>query len=245
MDRAALAEMDRDSADALWNDVAPGVRGAETLAEATQLLVDKVVERYADDMVLARCFLTRPLRSLPAELAATARGNANDETLPPECPCLNLVGTAGVEAAWNERQRSQGHQTIPLPSKRFVQAIPMIARLLTQLSGNEHLFDSDGSSDDFSLSYLAGLGGVFFVSDARSSKDVKRRLIIPAQDFVARYQVRSVFGVGSRYLDGSVLVFIAFTCAQLSSDVASRFVPIISEFKSSTDKRVRDNRVFD
>ncbi|MEL6338480.1 MAG: hypothetical protein AAFQ65_01085 [Myxococcota bacterium] len=245
MDRTTLAEMDRESADVLWNDVEPRVRRVETLAGATQALVDAVAARYRNDVVLARCFLTRPLRSLPRELAGAARRIAKEEALPEKCPCLNLVGTAGVEEAWNDRRRSEGHQTIPLPSKRFVQAIPMIARLLTQLSGNERLLEPAGASDDFSLSYLAGLGGVFFVSDARISKDAEGRLIIPAQDFVARYDVRSVFGVGSRYLDGSVLVFIAFTRAQLSPDVASRFVPIVSQFKSSTDKRIRDNRIFE
>ena len=53
-----------------------------------------------------------------------------------------------------------------------------------------------------------GWYGIFSVKDARSSLDSARRHIIPAQDFVAEQQIKSVWGIG-------VATLISFTREEL------------------------------
>ena len=66
----------------------------------------------------------------------------------------------------------------------------------------------------------AGQFGVFadsfFVPDAATSHDEAGRLLIPAQDFVRRYGVRTVIGVGGQFAgSGMILVCVFFNRGRL------------------------------
>ncbi|HEY0189519.1 MAG TPA: hypothetical protein VGC42_00260, partial [Kofleriaceae bacterium] len=65
-----------------------------------------------------------------------------------------------------------------------------------------------------------------------------------ARDFVARYQIRSVFGMGGTYIDGRMAIFVAFTREALTPGVVDRFTSFISTFKMATAELVARGAVF-
>ncbi|MFC1665707.1 hypothetical protein ACFL17_08790 [Pseudomonadota bacterium] len=86
--------------------------------------------------------------------------------------------------------------------------------------------------------------GLFFVENASKATDLKGRMIITAQDFVAKYKVKSVFGVGGAYPNGKIFVQVVFSRHQFSRAVAENFLPLISLFKSKTASLVRAGYIF-
>ena len=81
---------------------------------------------------------------------------------------------------------------------------------------------------------LGGSNGTFYVPDAVSAVDDAGRHIIPGREFVRRHGVRSVFGMGGSYLDGTLAVAIIFTRELLDRVVVGRFPSFISTFKTAT-----------
>ncbi len=56
---------------------------------------------------------------------------------------LSLLGTRGEDMRWNDRRNSQGHVGIPLVSADFIDAIPMMSRLLKELGLDLNWIASD------------------------------------------------------------------------------------------------------
>ncbi|KHD05663.1 hypothetical protein PN36_23135 [Candidatus Thiomargarita nelsonii] len=60
--------------------------------------------------------------------------------------------------------------------------------------------------------------GTFLVQDAKNDRDDQNRRIIPMQDFVADYKVKTVFGLGGRYLVGKKKPFKVSTMQLFKKD---------------------------
>jgi hypothetical protein len=194
-------------------------------------------------LVLARVFLVMPFARLPAADQAFARTLvANDPRLAARTPTLSLLGTYGHEQSWRDRTRSKGHLAIPLLDKAFVSEIPMIAKLLGDLD-----FDLASLNADFGLatSPMAGAGdGKFFVADAETTVDARGRHIIPNREFVSAHRVRTVFGMGGSYFDGTLAVSILFTDERLEQLVTDRYASFIGTFKITTTKLHQNKSIY-
>jgi hypothetical protein len=213
------------------------------LETAAQRAMDLLFEHFQNDLVLARTYTTSSYQLLPAanQQFVDRLASAKSLTLAPDVPVLSLVGTRGRKPAWNDRRQSAGHVGIPLASTQFIGALPMIARLLSDFGIELHWIERPERGISTTRS---GWSGLFHVPDARESRDQNQRLIIPAQDFVAAEDVRTVFGVGGSYPTGTLFAMIFFTCRTLSRELAQRFLPLTTMFKSATLSHVEASRIF-
>ncbi len=216
--------------------------GHESVEEAAQAFARQLSESYAS-VVLARVFLVLPFASLPAAEQAAALAIARgDERMIAKTPVLALLGSYGQLAAWQDRKQSRGHLAIPLLSREHVQGIPMIAKLLADLEVN--LAGLDDGKPIATRRMLGGRNGAFFVPDSASTQDDAGRHIIPAQDFVREHQVRTVFGMGGAYANGTLAVVVIFTNETIDRAVVDRYPSVISNFKMATDALLSAGRVY-
>jgi hypothetical protein len=198
-----------------------------------------------ETVALARMFLVVPAHQLPtrertwAERFAQAANRRVAETT----PVLALVGTAGIEPAWNDRRRSVGHCAIPLIDKELIEGAPMIAELLASLRIELVGLSTDAPAQLRSLP--GGLNARFFVPDARTTVDASGRHVIAARDFVSQYEIASVFGMGGVYVGGELAVAIIFTREVLSAIEVDRFPTFISAFKMTTSRLMTEGKIFE
>lgn len=194
-----------------------------TMVEVAQSIVGHLCERFVDkatgepSCVLARLYKTHRLGDLEADDQTYAR-----ERLPAsagssdDVRCLTLMATSGLEPEWRDRRCSQNHRAIPLPTLASVRAAPMIDGLFRELG-----FDA---AEVVGARLNAAPGQqpfrVFHVPDAAGSP------LVPAQDFVATYGVRSVLGFGGLLPDGELYAVILFSRTPIAEAVAEHFQPI-------------------
>ena len=216
-----------------------------SLEHAAQTLVRVLHEEFDDSVVLARTFLTIPFSALPAfnrefveKLAETAGAGS---ALKPETAVLSLIGTHGQEDQWNDRRSSEGHVGIPLISAAFVESIPMISRLLKELGVPLSWVDT---RDSDIVETLGGSAGLFFVENAAEATDSEGRKIIAAQEFVAKYGVRGVFGVAGPYFGDHMLVTVLFCRDAFSRTDAERFTGLIDSFRAGTRELLENGKIF-
>ena len=186
---------------------------------------------------LVRCYKTHRLGTLDPELQAIARRALGDVQVNSATRCLVLIGSAGVDPAWNSRKDSRGHRVIPLASKDMVGRAPMIAQLFAQLG--VPIEDVIAPSPEV-VRELAGRSyGVFHVENAVGS------WAIPAQDdFVVRYGVKSVVGFGGALANGDLFSVIVFARVHVGSRVAERFRSLAVDVKGNFF-RFSETDVFD
>lgn len=129
----------------LIDRIQSGLKDYACLQEAAQEWARLLYEEFQESIVLARVFMTLPFHDLTLrgkafvrELAGTkdVRHLLNDKT-----QVLSLLGTYGVRPKWRDRFQSQGHLGIPLLSASFVEAIPMVSRLMSDMGINTDWFD--------------------------------------------------------------------------------------------------------
>src|SRR6266702_4485589 len=139
--------------------------------------------------VLVRLFKTHAFGDLDEDLRHSATTMLGDASASPSMKCLTLLATAGERPEWNSREESVGHKAIPLPSEKFVENIPMIARLFSQLGlSSSTLLKPDPA---FLLNTEHSNFNVFHVPEAQGSP------YVPAQrEFVIPRGVKSVVGFG-------------------------------------------------
>lgn len=225
------------------------VHGARSgsLEAAAQQYTKSVYEALSDSLVLLRVFATVRLGDLPAanrgfvaKLGASA--GASDE-LTDETLVLSLLGTSGVEPAWCVRGNSQGHVGIPLVSHSFVAQIPMIARMLKQLGVDLEWVDR---KDTAIVGKTFGIqSGTFYVADAATAVDSKKRKIIAAQEFVNRYGIKTVYGIGGGYVGTPVYVTIIGFCRDfVEPEQVEGFRAHIGRFKAETEHLAKQGRIF-
>ena len=186
-----------------------------TVQDAAQKFVQAFYSQFPDSTVLARIYATVPFGSLPERDRLFITSNTQESQLQPaindDTRILSLLGSTGKESAWCDRYQSKSHLGIPLLSEEVVAQLPMIAGLIDQIGSSARWYSklstASEKSDSFGLFTES-----FFVADAASSRDNMGRLLIPAQDFVAKYGVRSVLGVGGEFPNtGMILLCIIFS----------------------------------
>ena len=202
-----------------------------SVEQAAQATAEAFVQQFPS-IVLARLFALVPFASLPADEQAFARALVkSDARLGPRTLVLTLLGTAGAEPSWNARQASVGHRAIPLLDQGFIEEIPMIAALLHELEVDVTRVDNAAIA---MRRLLGGKNGRFYVADAAAARDGRGRHIIAGRDFVERHQVKTVFGMGGAYVDGTIVVAIAFSSESVPVQVVDLFPSIIGNFKMAT-----------
>ncbi len=226
----------------LLAQIEPRIQGVETLEDAAQELVATLQQKFDESVVIARAFVTVPYGSLPPENKEFVQKLAGSADLKPATPVLSLIGTYGQESDWRDRRKSKGHVGIPMISSTFVEAIPMISRLLKELGVPMTWVDSHDT--EIIVKTMDPSGGLFFVDDAAEATDHQGRKIIAAQDFVSSYSVKSVFGTGGVYPGGQIVVIVAFCRDIFTRAEAERFLEVNSWFRNKTGSLVQSTKIF-
>ncbi len=215
---------------------------AGSVEEAAQHFAVAMASQYPS-VVLARVFLVLPWVKLAAAERETATSLAQGAgRVLANTPVLTLLGSMGRETAWRERTLSSGHRAIPLIDTSYVQGIPMVAKLLADLEVDFASFDQGNAVQTRRL--MGGQNGAFFVPDARETRDAAGRHVIPSRDFVDKYGVRTVFGMGGAYADDTLAVSVIFTDEVIEPLAARRYASLISNFKMVTAAALRAGRIF-
>lgn len=222
------------------------IANVRSFEDAAQIYTSLIYERFRNSIALLRHFITVPFHALPGEnqkfVSALAALKVSNSPLAPQTLVLSLVGTSGVEAAWNDRRHSKGHVGIPLISSAFVETIPMMSRLLKELGVGLDWIDSHDTQ--IAEKTMGLMNGLFFVADASREVDAKGRKIIAAQDFVAKYGVQSVFGFGGGYLGTKAIsVTIIFLRERLEKRQAEFFASTMTRLRTQTVELVK-TRIF-
>lgn len=153
---------------------------------------------------LLRIFRFGPREDLSTELQAMA--------LSEDRYWLALMGTYGEEPDWRDRRKSAAHQVIPADSY----ATPMLRAAFQQLGLS---FGEDIQSEVFRLNGVRDsvLGRSFYIDQAAGS------VYVPDQEFVSRYNIQSVLGIGAPLENSTACLLIGFTSIPLSGDEAATF----------------------
>lgn len=222
------------------------VRGCPTLEAAAQCVARGLYERFRESAALVRVYAMVKHAEAPPEVRAfvedLAGASGDRARIADATPVLALLGTHGAEEAWCDRRRSTGHKGIPLLSGAFVDAIPMLARLLRELGIDLSWLDE--APEIATRRLLGGFNGVFYVQDATNARDALGRRIIPATDFVREQNVKTVFGTGGFYPDGTLVVCIVFTRESLARSSVERLASLVSMLKGETFGVVRERKLF-
>ncbi len=213
--------------------------------ESAAAAVTQQLFRASASCALARMFLVLPLKRLPfgertcVDIFTKSIGRTSDLT--PTTPVLSLLGTAGTDYAWNDRTYSVGHRAMPLIDNSFVQAAPMIAAALSAFNVGV------GPTDSGEIALRTAAGGLnarFFVSNAQTTVDKEGRFVIAARDFVEKYRVQTVFGMGGSYVGGELAIAIVFTREQMNAADVDRYTSLISTFKMATSLLLSKDRIY-
>lgn len=211
-----------------------------------QSLAGSIFDEF-ETAVLVRVFLTVPFGQLPPanQQAALSLADAHrvSAQVDARTPVISLLATRGKRPSWNDRRLSPDHAGVPLVSASFVETVPMIARMLHEFGLGTGWVDAAGGPD-FIVSKLGSLSVLFFVPDASTHTDEAGRKIIAAQDFVKGYGIKSVFGVGGAYVDGSVCAVLCFTCESFDAQVAKKYEGLANMFKAATVRHVTTGAIF-
>jgi hypothetical protein len=239
---ARISEATTTTLQAFQNKIRQRISQFRSFEEAAQHFITTIYEEFKESIVLVRLFATVPYGELPLQnknfVKALATSKGVGQALFDHTLVLSLLGTSGEQPAWNDRRYSQGHVGIPLVSADFIDAIPMMSRLLRQLGlGLDWI---DRADTDIVKHTMGSMSGVFFVPEATLEVDSRGRKIIAAQDFVTKYHVKTVFGFGGGYLGSSTFsVTIIFLRETLNESQVKQFVANMAFFKAITVNLVK------
>lgn len=242
---STIAKLDRRAQLQLQRRAQRRIHGADSLEQAAQRYVETIYAELSDSLVLLRLFATVPFAALPEprRVFVEAIAEAMGTQLADETSVLTLLGTVGVEPAWCDAERSQGHLAIPLASKAFVDAVPMLSRMLQELGVGLDWFDN---TERAIVGKTFGLqSSLFYVERALEAVDGRGRKIITAQTFAARYGVETVFGVGGGYVGTPVFMTIIGFCREtLAEAQVEGFRAHVDRVKAETEALVAAGRIF-
>ncbi|MEO7457621.1 MAG: hypothetical protein ABIY52_15270 [Gemmatimonadaceae bacterium] len=225
-----LSALSADDAERIAASARAAILQSSTLESAARTVCAELYDGFRGsegtrDCVMVRCYITHPYGTLTPDIqrfAKRAYGAIAITPPEPEMRCLVLLGTVGDEPEWNERQRSRGHQAIPLPSPHVVERAPMIAQLVRELGLD--LSRVIRPAPDLLRGGRSESNGVFHVEQAKGSP------YVPAQaDFVERYGVRSVLGFGGALPSGDLFAIILFARVTIESAVAVHFRTVAAD----------------
>jgi len=183
---------------------------------------------------LARCYITQRYDRLAPPLQRLARDH-RDNAMLTAIKYLVLLATAGERPEWNDRTRSRAHQLIPLSSVDIINQSPMVAHMIKQFG---FPLDALISADAVELSMTANrTHNVFYVPAAPGSP------YIPAQsEFVERYGIKSVIGMGGILPYGHMFAVILFTKVAIPAHLTTLFASLATDIKAAFvphgDKRI-------
>jgi two-component system NtrC family sensor kinase len=190
--------------------------GAEDMEEVARRSVDYlyrslVAGESGPACALVRFYKTHPLGRLTPDLQDFAR-RLHGAVLDDDVRCLTLLASAGADPAWNDRRKSEGHQAIPLAGTTFLDQSPMIASLVSGFGIDADFVVRPNPAEIIERHHQDY--GVFHVERALGSNAV------PAQDFVERYGIESVVGIGGVLPSGDLFAIVLFATVPVSADVA-------------------------
>jgi len=220
----------------------------DTLVDAAQQYMSILYDELLESIILTRLFATIPFEDLPESnkefVMSLAQASGVSKQIKNDTLVLSLLGTRGAKPEWNDRRESKGHVGIPLASSDFIDRIPMMSRLLTQLGAGIDWIDKTDTK--LVTIVFKSVSGVFYVKDAETEVDSKGRKIIAAQDFVSEEGVKSVFGLGGCYVNTSLFFTnIIFLREAIEKEVAERFEFQANKFKIATIGLAVKGRIFE
>lgn len=215
--------------------------------------LDEVAQRCAEDLfaslpnsVVIRVYATCRLGHLPAserERLGVFAAHRMPEGTTENDTVLSLMGTAGIMREWRDRRASNARAGTQRSAPAVDESIPMIASLMAELSPDTH-GGRVGAEKDIIVKSMGRMGAVVHVPDAATSHDRHGRLVVPEPDIVHAHEVKTVFGIGGAYMDGTVCLFLMFTKESFPREVAERFMPMVNYFKMATMFLVNGGRRF-
>src|SRR5262249_19231660 len=132
---------------------------------------------------------------------------------------MALMGTIGKERAWCDRRTSQGHKVIPATGDYS----PMLRAAFEQIGFDKMTPVQQNGAGTLAMQDAEMFSNYFYVPNALGSP------FIPAQrDFVERYQIRSVVGVGCPFVSGAIYLALCFSIAPIDDAAAKRFAELSS-----------------
>lgn len=215
---AVLERFDGDDLTTFGDRLRAIAREASSMEEAAQEVVGVLYDGLTDEsgapaLALARVYKTHPHGALPPDLRAFADEVAGVR-LEPDVRCLTLLATRGARPEWDDRRQSRGHKAIPLPSVAFLERLPMVAGLVTELGLHPEDVVRPGRVRVVELSQRTY--DVFHVERAAGSPT------LPAQDFVAAEGIASAVGFGGVLLTGDFFAVVLFSRAPVDAAVAQQ-----------------------
>jgi hypothetical protein len=118
----------------------------------------------------------------------------------------------------------------------------MLARLL--LDFDVDLDGLDGTRAISSRRMLGTSNQRFYVPSAKLAVDSEGRSIIPAREFVSQFGVETVFGIGRRYVDGTLVATLVFSSENMDELTVDRFPSTISNFKIATNALLLGRKLY-
>jgi hypothetical protein len=224
------------------------IAGQRTFDGAAQAVTDSLYSSFGDSCKLARIFVSTPYKSLPNVMAswvqnlASAKGVASGLT--PDTQVLALAGSSGTKMEWNGRARSKGHIGIPLISQDFINAIPMMARLIGSLGRDLSWLDTKDAGQ--LIKAMSRLSGRFYVPDASQTTDSRGRKVISDQAFVADNKITTVFGVASSSVmsSGALMALLVFSNETIPEKQVDLFQNVLSRLRSTTGNLMGADKLF-
>jgi hypothetical protein len=231
----------------LWDEIENEVKACRCLADAAQKCVDILYGQLAESAPLIRVFATVRFHELSGfdrlKCIDQAAAHGVDRLLGSKTFVLSLLGTRGVQPGWNDRTKSHAHLSTPLVSSEFVESIPMIACLMKEMGIGVDWLDTQDAQ--IVVHQRGRTAGMFYVEDARTVTDARGRLVVPAQDFVEENKLKTVFGVGGVYPNGTFVSVVFFTRTVLTRADIERFIPLVHAFKAGTMNAVMAGNFFE
>lgn len=226
------------------------IRDDMFVEQAAQHLTDTLWDAFGSDVVLARTYATLAYGTLPSFNQRFVQSLANAtpyaSKLGAYTPVLSLLATRGLEMPWNDRKASKGHIGVPFLAADFLRSLPMVTALLGELGLTIESIVEQGSNIAVHSEQVSSgeAANVFYVPSATTSLDAQGRQIIPAQDFVHRHGVETVFGFGGAWPNRSLLSCIVFLRRPLERAVVRRLAPILGSFRAATTAAAMRGRYF-
>lgn len=182
---------------------------AKSFEDAAQRIATDVYQTFTDHegnpaFALVRVYRMCQYDAIPSELKPL--------TNPDTALWMMLMATRGLEPAWNDRRQSQGHKVVPAGDKRS----PMVAAAFQQIG-----LDEPPPAEGLSFNEATFMTRYFHVPNAVGSP------VIPAQtEFVLPYQIKSVIGLGARFMAGTAHLTLCFSKSHLNEQTARSFATL-------------------
>lgn len=181
--------------------------------EAAQVIVADFYNLFRSrkdepEFALVRIFQTMSFDELTPELQASAKLSSGH--------FLTLMGTIGLEDAWDDRRQSQSRKAIPINQNMS----PMFKGIFRELGFSWEDVTGDKvvvgkKVKDMSFIHF------FHVEDVSSSS-----YITDQEQFVHPYGIQSAIAIGTQFISQAAYVLIGFSMQPISEDQAVQLVSI-------------------